>query len=381
MSTATYKGRFKKPRRPKANLNSTALVKGYHSTIEQFGNVIDQHCGVITHSTIHHMQVARAMMGALLRKLFFQAGINVDNRSNILGLFTDTSNSLTYRIRMTQKHEQINGVNYTNHDITAGDSLSSIVEAFGGTQEIYYVLVARPSYDNLRFAEIWLEQLQIVTGVPTTLAKLRLSNEKLTLFAKSKLRVQNRTKGDAVDHDADADRVDNLPLMGKIYNFNGAHPKLRSYDNDDDIKKTMNCIGPNGLVLGRGIDLEEMNEPPNHKIFKNCTGTSKVVLNPGSIKDASIFYKVSGYFNDVIDKLKVKSYVAMSGDPPPLLLYGGVGKSQTIFLEEMIRSITSNDIIMVYERELITGCWFDTKQRRGALTTRLTHEQISANGA
>jgi len=377
-----YQGRFKgKPSKAGAKgLIAKAFKNGYHMTKETYGTVVDPHCAYIGHNTMDYTLLARTLSGAILRKLLEKAGIQVSSANVELPLIsTGESGPSGFLLIMIFRNNVTGGGVEVLYEIPDNVDLKGLVN--GNTFLIDYLrgwLINSGPQVNDELNEIRLYER--VAPLPDDERRLRcrldLTKESLTIVVKSQLRVQNRTKGDSATADADADRVDNTPVDGKLYTFKHAHAKLAAKTTTPDLLVRFNSMPPNGLVLARGSQnyTETLEEPPNQTIFTNCKGTQRVHLNPGDIKDCHISHVYKGTFSTLLSKLRAKSTTDLGVGTPRYYSYGVPGKMQMVVLEEMIRSITSNSVILVYERNLEIGCYLRSRNPRYALTTELLVE-------
>lgn len=378
-----YVGKFKqKPSKASGKgLIAKSLKSGYHLTKETFGTVTDPHCAYIGHNTMDYTILSRALSGAIHRKLFEKAGIQITSSNVEIPLIaTGVSGPSAFFINMIFKNNVTgNGMDLI-YEIPDDIDLKALVNA--NVQLLNYLfayLVANGPQEDDELIEMRLYER--VANLPTDERRLRcrldMTKESLTIVVKSHLRVQNRTKGDSTEVNADADRVDNVPVDGKMYTFKHAHAKLASKTPNLNLLVRFNAMPQNGVVLARSADnyTETLAEPPNQQIFTNCVGTNNIHLNPGDIKDCHISHVYKGRFGTLVNKLRAKNTTNLGVGQPYYYSYGVPGKMQLVVLEEMIRSISSNDIILVYERNLEIGCFLKSRNPKYALTTELVVEK------
>ncbi len=396
MSTARYRGRFKKPtRRNYEKKDGTALKFGYHITKETFGTVTDPHCAYISHSTMDYLNIPRVMAGAILRKLFRKAGLTVNSSDETLPLYNPYRSGKpgdnVFELQFVRQSPLQGGglAGIIHYVIGQDENFQSVLENSFLKQAIFNYINRDPAWPVDHEEQISRVYLYMFTGEEVApedtgkrlVAQLDLSNEVIHLNFKSELKVQNRTKGDAAGASAETDRVDNTPLTGQLYQFRGGHPALKSQpmnQNSNAINVGFNVMDRSGVTLTRSgtVGLAQYREPPNRSHFKNCVASSKVLLQPGDIKNCSVSFSMKGKFDTIINKLRAQN-VDTDTSAIPLINYvlrGIPGKSQTLCLEEIIRSITSNDINLVYERQWTCGAYLITKNNYVAMNTELQVE-------
>lgn len=118
--------------------------------------------------------------------------------------------------------------------------------------------------------------------------RIELGDALIKVWAKSSLKIQNRSYGSGGD---EADDVDNVPLYGKSYEFqgNGAIFKGSSTSASDGPYTPMfpdNTSGGYYLPITTNSDLSE---PPSPNSFIGCRKFGKCRLEPGNIKTSVLY--------------------------------------------------------------------------------------------
>lgn len=371
-------GKKKMMRKKKPNEMLQSLKLGYHITREQYGTLTDPHIGYIIHSTNEYNDLVRVIVGAMVRKLFKKAGINVETRSQTLPLeINNGSGPEAFIIKWVTTRFNTNDQTESLYEIPNDAGLDDIINGLVGLTNTIITYLTDVEANEITHLRLYMRTTVLPTADERRIvAELDLKNEDFHFCSTSKLKVQNRTKGDSTGSDNDADRVDNSPVYGKLYEFKGGSIKLRTVNNADfDYNKVFNSMPANGISLVRGAELPEYEEPPAGKHFMNNVSQVKVYLNPGDIKYATISYNYSAKFKTFMDKFKAKNFRNDIGAP---FRYAGIpGKTQMVVLEEVIRSISSNPIVLVYEREITMGGYMTSKKRAVPLSTQLVSEAYS----
>jgi len=374
-STAKYVGKFKQNPRKKAGQGPIAksLKSGYHVTKEVYGNVTDPHCGYIGHNTMDYEVLSRVISGAIQRKLFQKAGITLSSRVMEMPLIASgVSGPSAFFINHLWTDPSTGNIDDYIYEIPDNTDLTALVQNNTPLRQQIFEYVSALSTGQFQKELTEIRLYERVATLPLDERRLRaridMTKEILNIVVKSKLRIQNRTKGDTTGADQSADRVDNVPVDGKLYTFKNAHPKLNSRTcNNADLLARFNTMPIDGIILARSGRnyTEELKEPPNPKFFSNCVGSSKVFLNPGDIKDCSISNVYKGKYSNLMLKLRAAMTTGFTQT------YNVPGKCQLVCLEEMIRSISSNDITLVYERNIEIGAWFKSTHPKYTFTTEL----------
>lgn len=374
--TAAKGGRFKRPRKSKQPRVETMLLKkGYHRTEETFGRLEDPHCGYIIHSTHNPTAYSQVISGGLIRKIFEKAGIPMNSRSQELPLF-NVSNSDGFRLQYVFQ-DPVNGSLATHEYITVDNQgITEVINAFSlMSGHIFNYLTDVTDFEPYML----LLQVSDRNGLDTnwrTTASLNLQNVNIYLHSQSNCKVQNRSAADnpATGDKYDANRVDNVPLKGYLYEFRHGEPRLK-FVRDAVTAGTdvaLNRIPSNGISLIRAGEIVsdlQFQEPPVPKTFANLSKHSYVGLEPGDIKSMFVKHEFKGTLVNILKKMKVSHFATpnMSGVP---------GKCQILALEEKIRTDTTNPITVQYERQQKIGCFF-TEKRPAPFNTVLTTTNLN----
>lgn len=360
-SMGYYAGRIGQFKKPKKTLTSAALRKGYHVTNDDFGEIKDPNAVYITHSTYNTHHFGAAIRGALIRKLFKLAGIEISEHTEEMALFSaynsdgfklsyETKNPLTGALAVfdyiTVDNESFFLIlsNFT----TFRDSIISMLEGTNGTEPYALRLY---SSDRNGFDTNW-----------RLLSQLMLPSEKVTIHASSEIKIQNRTLGaNAPEGNENVDRVDNQPVAMKSYLFKHGDPRLKAPNFiHDNFPSTVSLAGIpqsfQGVRLIRSAELVNSNyqNAPDKGIFLNCTAVKSGLLQAGQMKSSYITATHRGLLNTVMKKLRPEF------PPAGGLLLGVQGKSELMLFAEKMRTAAVNSIAIHYERELKVGCILTT---------------------
>lgn len=371
-SRGKYGKKFKKTRKIKIGKEAMMLRDGYHLTEETFGAVGDAHCCYIQHSTYNVNLISRAIAGALIRKVFKKAGVDMGSRNQELPLFGLTDSD-GFRLEYTLVGPTDGGVNTQSYTIPNDQNLTTIITNFGQfrnhisdtirniNQNEPYKLCLYSS-DRNGFDTNW-----------RLASSIDLRSELIEVTITSQLRVQNRSAGAdaAAAEKFDLDRVDVQPLRGYLYDHRHSDPRVSDLTTNAIAPPVLNLpisrMRTDGIQLVRAANLsvDQFNEPPNPKYWENCSKAVKVTLDPSQIKTCYVKYDIKGY----LPKLLVKMRVGRSQTVDGVEYFGNaLGRSQTIALEELIRTNDANPITLQYEREYKIGARSITKKSSVLLT-------------
>lgn len=385
-STGFYKGSFKRPRQTsQPKVETLCLAKGFHCTKEYFGKIEDPHTVYLHHSTFEIDLYARSICAALIRKLFKKAGITVEDRSRELNL-SNVANSSGFRIVFVTQNPVGGNVSNLDYDTKDNYSLSDLITDWPAFTDYFKDYIKAASVDDVPMQLILYDRRNNGAGTDAfrIAANMYLNHEYLDLYSQSKLIVQNRTAGDGAtttEEKAQLDRIDNQPLQGYIYEYKNADPRLNivgttgeSFDN-----MGLNYTTGSGLLLLRAATLGssgsapnvfvQYEEPPVPKTWANIAKSSKILLQPGTMKKTYISHKFSGKIVNVMKALRVEYHTGTA--------YAGVkGKSQIIALEEKLRTTSTNPVTVMYECEKKIGAVFKTRGKVPFIT-ELTTQNVN----
>lgn len=369
-----YNGPFAKPKRKgvkSPNQLQNCLSKGYAKTEELYGLVNDPHCVYVAHSTFHLDNYCKVIYGALLRKLFRKAGIDVSSSDGPIDLEGGAFIPV-HRISVYVVYPDSGLQTVQTKTLSPGVStLEGIISSSTTILDLFKDYITNNDA-NYEFSRMVLEVSDQETSSVTpdydwkVSASMDLYNEHMHMFISSKLQIQNRTQGALATTDAGnlEERIDAQPLTGRLLSFSHGDPRFNElYRATFGPNKVyfINGTSNSGINLVRAEQLpSNFSEPLVPKNFANCNGASVVSLEPGMIKSCYLTYKFGGKLINVLKTMRVRMRDKASGDFD--LNTGIRGKSQMLILEERIRTTSANKVTVSYEREYKIGCYFTTKK-------------------
>jgi len=179
----------------------------------------------------------------------------------------------------------------------------------------------------------------------TILSKRDLSRARVQMYAKSSMKVQNRTLSDTAG--GEADDVDNVPLYGKQYDGTGNFAVVAK----DVYIFPANTQFANVYESTNIAAQEGLSEPPPLSQVRRAKSIGKAHLDPGQIKTSVLTSSVSSNINWLFKKI-ARSTTDTNGNT--LFL----GKFRIYILEKMIQAIATTDnnsIKLAYEVDLKVG--------------------------
>jgi len=318
---------------------------------------------------------AYTFCGAALRKLFKLAGIPVNDKGEVIPMSGPTNGKKFIIEYLTQEPTSgtvavIGAITITTS--TLDELLDMTFATFKQSVELFF----NKGDDKLPYALMLYAEDVTSLGPPELfearlVARLDLSNEVVTFYAVSDIKVQNRTAADSTAEtpQLETDRVDAQPLYGSIYHFS-SDPKLKIIGINDPNGLKLNGIPTSGMYLTRSQDFSNptFQNRPSAQHWTNCVARNNVVLNPGNIKKGACFIKITGRLKNIFAKMRHEAGTN--------ILHGVRCKSQLYIFEECIRSDTTNNIKVQYERKLRVGCMLKTMPNDIPLYTKLISVKV-----
>jgi len=352
-SQAGYHGRFKGKFKKGGGVLQKYAKNGFLVNHEVFGNVADPDIVYITHNTYSYDKISRVIALALLRKLLKKVGINPDSGDQELPVaaYNDAGGfKLEYVVI-----DNAGTPTVTSYITANNDTMELILSPAKWALQDTIKSMLRANVDGQQ-----LDRLIIYTsdgGVWRSKYELQMQREVMEIYISSNLNIQNRTKAASGDVTS-TEVIDNQPLMGFIYNLKGAVPKVQSMGVNG-----LTQVADGGVSTTTGASLgTALKEPPLKSYFTNCTGVKPVKLEPGGIKNTFCSVKYRGFFNNLIQKLRVQG-----GAGAFVTARYAQGKCQIIALEEQLNSGSLNNITVMYEAQKKIGCMFITTKKASAL--------------
>jgi len=342
----TYQGKFAlSAKASQKGLRDKYQKKGAVYIEENYGSVADPDCVYIGHSSYSSTCISRAVGLAVLRKLF-RVGVKFDPTTiyEELPLIAADPNSgpagfvIVYVLKDSDGTE-----NKVSHEIPNDYGLSNLLtlnqNGFVFLDNINEAM-RNDNVNNLTKILLYTKQ-----GDNFRLHyQMDLAKEILSVAMSSHMVIQNRTKSASGANNTT--EVDAQPLKGPVFEFSLGVPKLKAASPD-----SLNYMRPEGLILVRanqlpGSDPTAYREVPVKSAFQGVVKSGYTRLNPGALKSMTIGCDVSGYYGNVLFKLRINQ----EGQ-----IQRAYGKSQMVVLEEELNSGSTNLITISYECQHIAG--------------------------
>jgi len=373
VSTGSYQGKFKKPKRLAAKDPMTVAAKyGYSCKSEKYGLKDDSDCLYFIHGTWALPDIARSIIGCLVRKLFQKAGIYVTSLDQELPIRSyDVSGPYTYTVNVDFVSKSTGVHTVSSYSIPDDASLKTVVDAQIALRDSLYSLATDNSDILPHFIRLKIADAADPGAVYRTVAMIPIHDTVFNVHVKSSLAVQNRTLpalaggGDADRFDTE--RLDNQPLKGWHYSFKHASPRINHTTNTTGVTNVANTplqvVGIDGTNIVGSIGLGPLyKEPPLPKHFQNINKASKIALEPGSIKTSVVSHVYKGRLPTLMKSMQSWDSTTLS------FFYSPGGRSACLSFEERIQTVSSNKITLQYEREVAVGCTMSIKKPTAMLS-------------
>jgi len=277
---ASYRGRLTRRRFPRKRAGVAAKGENYFArhgitdTVEVSGTVSDADCVYIGHSSFSPHRLLEAAVSSLLRKMYRQAiGYDVSSVDEYIPY--KNGNSDGHSIHVWWRGSDGN-VAHEYHSIPVNQSLqtlsySAIGNIFKRADESDYHLLRMSILDN-----------------ETNLCRATLDLTKVTFdfMYKSELKIQNVSIANAASDEADD--VNNVPLVGRNYEFKNWYPGTNGQGTGAVLASNLlDAVNQEtGVVLSRASNLPGFGwrEPPPSKVFDGVVKSEKIRIQPGTIK-------------------------------------------------------------------------------------------------
>lgn len=353
--TATSYKRFKKASRKGINVMKQYHTKGYVDTVEINGTINDPDCVYIGHVAQANVQTMDTMVRALIRKLFMKCVKyeGISSNEEIPGNWWDDTGDV-YRILLLQKDQDTNVISIAHSEEPPGNStIKSVANAFAPEFRKYAngFTVFTNSYKTVPFKlQLYKRDTTAVFHAWSFVGELNLQDLVVHVNCKSTIKIQNRTE--SATGSADAEDVNNNPLIGRRYITRGL-PKTR------DEVGVFGQVSTNGVKLLRAGQLpgtSKLQEPPAPGYFVNVSATTGIKIMPGGIKYGTVTFMKNASF---LSFLKMMRYDQTDNS---LITYN-IGPVDIYALEDAINVNGEEKIQVAYEVNRVTGLFFTEKRK------------------
>lgn len=352
---ARSKGLFKKNKNVKYSKLDAASKDGFVSRRE-VGDVItdkDNTAIYVAHSTMPQRLVTITLWKAMIKRLFKSKGVIIKNDS--IPLLPNSYND--NEIRLDYKERDGGIVKTQSWTITLNtttlDQLAAAIYTWFNTnagKETCPKICLR-----IQLVEIWVFAL---TPYPMEPVTIDLTELKVEVYAKSQLKIQNRTIN-STGNDT-SDDVDNVPIHGKFFEFKTNGTIFRDYATPSGTGGSNVTTHPQtgclpdlppvttGTTMYKSVPLVSQ--------LVGVKGTGSAHLNPGEIKTSVMKDSLNVGFNRLISLLYSKTDMGTNANDG--LQQYWIGTTRLYGFEKQINAVVptlENQFNLAYEHSIEIG--------------------------
>jgi len=361
---------------------STYQSLGFVQNEEAYGTVKDLDCVYVGHTTYHALLFSKVIAFAMVRKLLNKMGVYptaVDINIDLGNRQPNDSRGYIFILNMAGISEAEAGTQFeyaSIQDMTVTD----IVNGLGLPTKIeLQMLNGGPNVVDLDGEPAEFLQLSCIyadgsnAAARAILASVDFRNEKLSVYCRSELVIQNRTKG-ASSTDVDSTAVDNQALQGMLYQGKGIPQTKTTGDMFSNQIFDLNRTTQSGLILAQangssavGAVQSAMHssfkEPPTPNTFMNVNYSKNLLVQSGQYGRFTIYSTFNGLFNQLIGRT-----LNVRGQNSAVNVWRKVirapGKFQFLGLEEVLNSGSLNSIDVAWQVQRTVGAFLKTTKKR-----------------
>lgn len=314
------------------------------------------------HSTMPNITVLQSVIGAMMKKLFKKASMQIKNWDVPL-ITAGDSNSNVF---ITLKFRRRDGTEIESFTFIVTPTLTTL--QFLTESVVTWFQSTWPSNIPTQFLELSMSGTEVSGILPITpLAKIDLTTAYVHIHSSSHLKIQNRTVTTSANDNSDD--VDNVPIYGKSYDYLSNTTMYRDYATNTALSTPPFTTHPiwgvlraNVLPLTDGTKM--FDEVPLSTQFVGIKKAQKAHLDPGEIKTSVLkdFKSIglSKFFQTSMQN------AGNFGPSPPEFNFKQtwLGKSRLFAFEKMIDAVAAteeNRFKLAYEHSLMVGCLFFCK--------------------
>lgn len=375
-----FVGAFRKPSRKSGRGLEKFNKKGFVFVKENTGTVTDANVCYIMNQVVDPYTLLQQLNAAILRTLFEKVGMRVTGYDDY---FPSGDNGATNRNEMTLELLTVNdrtGVASVGATIiwSATQTMRAICEnaAVFAVMQSYCNGVTSPAgvgaAGNLEVPLKWIlwSNEDAAANKQSFMGEILFDEIIITLYGKSELKVQNRTKASS-GSGVEADDVSNNPLQGKLYTFKGIpRVKIQSQVLGQPVTHQFNLmqIDKNFVKTLTGAELivKELQEPVPPGFFWNCSGCANVRLDPGQIKNSYVSQSVKLPILLLLKRMRLQFGPNAA---PTFSVNYSIFKSQMIGLEDVINVNALELISVAFEIERTVAISASIKKKKYCKTS------------
>jgi len=366
-TSGRYRGHFTKRRFSGKRGSPSKKSENYFSrygatdTLEVSGSITDPDCVYVGHSSFSAVRLFETCMVAMYRKLYIAAiGYDVSSIDQVIPYKNGNSDGHSITVFYRDSAGVMGSVFQA---VPVGTSLKGLTNtAFSFSDTIWKAAINDRVIVRVTISD---------NDTNLVRATIDVTRLKFTYQFKSELKMQNVTIPTTEDNEADD--VNNVPLVGRSYEFNNWAPRTNA--------SNANAVGSSsgnvdffslvsefdGVTLVRAAQMPQaLKEPPAAAAFSNCAKSMKVRLQPGDIKSDWLIGGGSVSFQNLVNGLDFSASVPQNNRRVR------IGKHAMIAVEKLIGLAGTLPIKIIYEVNHFVGVVASYGMSHGTVGTFLS---------
>lgn len=322
--------------------------KGANHTMEVTDQLQAVDCAWIGHVTFTRNVLFREAVICLYAEILRRSGTVVNS-------VNDETKTMVLNTQIIIEYKLTSIGNYATTPYTFGVGFATATDFAN-----WFLNVARPWYGapETEFGRIWIKG---PVSSDETYLQINIANMKCHFQVKSTLKIQNQTVSTSGD---DEDDVNNVPLYGKSYNFNGTQLKqTRPYiGNGGGTVQSQDLTANVDFGVVSYVNSNELPEPVQGPVeFRGLKAIGKAHLDPGQVKTSILTDSINMYFSTL--------FKTFMDDAPGTSVQRARlhGKGRIFALEKMINVLGSLSILIAYEHNYEVSTSIKIKQPFGLI--------------
>lgn len=353
-------GRVKSPNKrvPKAKMFE---MKGVSRNLE-YASTQDsttQQTVIIGHSTVVSEQILRIAIGAVLKKLFQKMQLEVTSWNDVLSTNDFTVGDVFQFSARRAPNAALTTFSYTLvlADVDTALGFNNLVTKIISNLRNY----VNSTFDGLNLANEGL-RFGSVKYVPLgtlkhPLTELSLIGCKISMLAKSDLKIQNQSV--TVSTDNQADNVNNVPIYGKSYQGSGTGfqvtlPRTTAIAGMLDTRM-YNVERNRGIIIENGTSSNLLLEPWQRGQFRGAKQDGKLGINPGEIKTSSLSQTMTITLDRIVRDCCQQVTNTAAAEANPSIKFG---KFRMMILDKVIGGTGFTGVKISYEHNYYIAGYF-----------------------
>lgn len=294
-------GSFPKPKN--RNVNQTFNRNGSVKQNEYGGTVSDAHALYIGHSTCASTEVAKSLCRAIIRKLFFMRGTDLNNWTDNI----PNQGTLTWSLDFTYRKNPATTTALSSFNLALSGTFSDCADSL--FTKLQADLVAGDIIEP-QVIRLFTQNIGGGGGQYIVDAEMMCQQIQIEFDIHSKLTIQNTTlagSGTTDPSDEDSENIENNPVKGYIYSQNSEWLNGFRYKNPTASGTLPVFIADDlsGAILAESdqLSITTLRKPPPVPWPFGAKKIAKITLQPGAIKVTKLHFNAKMNLATAFSKL------------------------------------------------------------------------------